>query len=31
MSTRREFLRLMGLSAAAAATLTLWPGITHAT
>ena len=30
MSTRREFLRLMGLSATAAATLTLWPGITHA-
>ena len=30
MSTRREFLRLMGLSAAAAATLTLWPGITRA-
>jgi len=30
MGTRREFLRLMGLSATAAATLTLWPGITRA-
>lgn len=30
MSTRREFLRLLGLSATAAATLTLWPGITLA-
>ncbi|MCK9367717.1 MAG: DUF1501 domain-containing protein [Metallibacterium scheffleri] len=30
MNTRREFLRLMGLSATAAATLTLWPGITLA-
>ncbi len=30
MTTRREFLRLMGYSAAAAATLTLWPGITRA-
>ncbi len=30
MTTRRQFLRLMGASAAAAATLTLWPGITRA-
>lgn len=30
MKTRREFLRLVGASAATAATLTLWPGITRA-
>lgn len=30
MQTRREFLRLVGASAAAAATLTLWPGVTRA-
>ena len=30
MTTRREFLRLMGWSATAAATLTFWPGVTRA-
>lgn len=30
MTTRREFLRLMGWSTAAAATLTFWPGVTRA-